>query len=117
MCVGGGGGLKFIYWYKIVSLDSTVTVVEAQNMISLLGGFQAFAMHHYRNNLIKLTHYDKTKKRAHDSQIVRAEDNLFNSASLPNAESFSQNYTIFQQIYFREVSVSTIYHQSSELIF
>ena len=29
-----------------------------------------------RNNLIKLTHYDETKKRSHDSQIVRAEVNL-----------------------------------------
>ena len=26
--------------------------------------------------LIKLTHYDETKKRAHDSQIVRAKENL-----------------------------------------
>ena len=28
------------------------------------------------NNVIKLTHYDETKKRAHDSQIVRAKENL-----------------------------------------
>ena len=28
-----------------------------------------------RNNLIKLTLYDETKKRAHDSQIVRAKEN------------------------------------------
>ena len=46
------------------------------NMLSSYGGFQGIAMYHHRNNLIKLTHYDETKKRAHDSQIVRAEDNL-----------------------------------------
>ena len=28
------------------------------------------------NKLIKLTHYDDTKKMAHDSQIVRAKENL-----------------------------------------
>ena len=28
------------------------------------------------NTLIKLTHYDETKKRAHDSQMVRAKENL-----------------------------------------
>ena len=28
-----------------------------------------------RNNLIKLTHYDETQKRAHDSHIVRAKEN------------------------------------------
>ena len=29
-----------------------------------------------RNNQIKLTHYDDTKKMAHDSQKVRAKENL-----------------------------------------
>ena len=28
------------------------------------------------NTLIKLLHHDETKKRAHDSQIVRAKENL-----------------------------------------
>ena len=28
------------------------------------------------NTLIKLTHHDETKKRAYDSQIVRAKENL-----------------------------------------
>ena len=28
------------------------------------------------NTLIKLIHHDETKKRAHDSQIVRAKENL-----------------------------------------
>ena len=31
-------------------------------------------MQSQRNNQIKLTHYDDTKKRAHDSQIVRAKE-------------------------------------------
>ena len=34
-------------------------------------------MHHHRKNrLIKLTHYDETKKRAYYSQIIRAKENL-----------------------------------------
>ena len=32
--------------------------------------------HKRRNNLIKLTHYDDTKIRAHYLQIVRAKENL-----------------------------------------
>ena len=31
--------------------------------------------HHGKNTLIKLLHHDETKKRAHDSQIVRAKEN------------------------------------------
>ena len=38
----------------------------------------------WRNNLIKLTHYDETKKMAQDSQIVRAEENLNLSHSGPS---------------------------------
>ena len=30
----------------------------------------------WRNTLIKLAHYDETMKIAHDSQIVRAKENL-----------------------------------------
>ena len=33
------------------------------------------------NTLIKLLHHDETKKRAHDSQIVRAKENLKFAAS------------------------------------
>ena len=32
--------------------------------------------------LIKLTHHDETKKRAHGSQIVRAKENLKKAGSL-----------------------------------
>ena len=47
-------------------------------MVSSHGGcFLTNAMHHHRkNNLIKLTHYNETKKIAHKSQIVRAKENL-----------------------------------------
>ena len=37
-------------------------------MLSSNGGFLTFAMYHHR----ELTHYDETKKKAHDSQTVRA---------------------------------------------
>ena len=36
--------------------------------------------------LIKLTRYDETEKKAHDSQIVRAEENLKLSHVGPNYE-------------------------------
>ena len=29
-----------------------------------------------RNNIIKLTHYDETEKRAHDTHIIRANENI-----------------------------------------
>ena len=41
-------------------------------MFSSHGSLLTIAM----NTLINLTHYDETKKRAHDSQIVRAKENL-----------------------------------------
>ena len=56
-------------------------------MLSLHEGFLTIAMYHHRelpkycnasskrNNQIKLTHYDETKKKAHDSQIARAKEN------------------------------------------
>ena len=46
-------------------------------MFSSHGGHLTNAMyHHGKNNLIKLLHHDETKKRAHDSQVVRAKENL-----------------------------------------
>ena len=41
-------------------------------MFSSHGDFLTIAMYHHRET----AHYDKTKKRAHDSQIVRAKENL-----------------------------------------
>ena len=38
-------------------------------MLSSHGGFLTIAMYHHRETIfIKLTHYDETEKRAHDSQ-------------------------------------------------
>ena len=71
---GGGGGLNAFYWYQIFALDSAV--VEVQEMFSSHGGHLTNAMHHHGVTLIKSTHHDETKKRAHDSQIVRAKEYL-----------------------------------------
>ena len=41
------------------------------------------------NNQIKLTHYDDTENRAHDSQIVRAKENLKFSYCRPSKRQAS----------------------------
>ena len=65
-----GEGLNAFYWYQIFTLNTAA--VEAK-MLSTHGGFLTIAMYHHRETiLIKLSHHDETKKRAHDSQIVRA---------------------------------------------
>ena len=52
-------------------------VVEAQVMFSSHGGHLKMQCNIIiENTLIKLTYHDETKKRAHDSQIVRAKENL-----------------------------------------
>ena len=66
---GGGGGLNAFYWYQIFALDSAV--VEVQKLFSSHGGLLTNAMYYHGETLIKLTPFDETKKRAHDSQIVR----------------------------------------------
>ena len=66
---GGGGGLDAFYWFQIFALDSAV--VEVQEMFSSLGSLLTTAMYHHGETLIKLAHYDETKKRA-----VRAKENL-----------------------------------------
>ena len=65
------GGLNAFKWNHIFALDSAV--VEIKEMFSLHGGVLTNAMYHH--GLIKLTHHDETMKRAHDSQIVRANEN------------------------------------------
>ena len=57
------------HWYQIIALDSAV--VEELELFISHGGHLTNAMY-----LTKLTHYVETKKRAHDSQIVRAKENL-----------------------------------------
>ena len=69
------GCLNAFYWYQIFALDSAV--VEEQNCLARIWGFPNYCnVSSWRNNLIKLTHYDETKKRAHDSQKVRVKENL-----------------------------------------
>ena len=45
-------------------------------MFSSHGGHLTNAMYHHGETLIKLLYHDETKKRAHDSQIGRAKENL-----------------------------------------
>ena len=57
------------------------------------------------NNQIKLTHYDDTKKRANDSQIVRAKENLKLSYGGPSQrQASSTNYAL--KLYVRAVNKS-----------
>ena len=53
----------------IFALD--YAVVEVQEMFSSHGGLLTNAIYQH-GATIKLTYHDETKKRAHDSQIVRA---------------------------------------------
>ena len=61
------------YRYKIFALDSAV--VEAQN-VELAWRIPNYYSASSKRQPIKLTHYDETGKMAHDSQIVRAKENL-----------------------------------------
>ena len=65
---GGGGGLNAFYWNQIFALDSVV--VKTQKCLARMEASNT--VYHHRET-IKLTHYDETKKRAHD---VGAKGNL-----------------------------------------
>ena len=54
-------------------------------------------MYHQRNILIKLTHYDDTKKRAHDSKIVRAKENHKVGTAQRKASGINQPITALRQ--------------------
>ena len=54
------------YRYQPFALDSVT--VKTKKILSSHSDFLTIAMYHHR--LIKLTHYDDTKKKTHDSQIV-----------------------------------------------
>ena len=57
-------------------------------------------MNHNRNNQIKLTHYDDTKKMAHDSQIVRSKEKLklsYCGPSQPQASGTNQQINDLRQ--------------------
>ena len=45
-------------------------------MFSSHGGYLTNVMYHHGETLNKLTHHDETKKRAPNSQIVRAKGNI-----------------------------------------
>ena len=71
-------------------------------MLSSHGGFLTIVMYQqWRNNLIKLTHYGGTKKRAHDSQIVRAKENLKLSHGGPISYGLLGEYSQATRIYHR----------------
>ena len=61
-------------------------------MFSLHGGFLTIAMYHHRDE-IKFTDYDDTKKRAHDSYIVRAIKKTSRSAMVGSANGTHQART------------------------
>ena len=60
----GTRGLTYISLVPTFAYDSVV--VKAQKLFSSHEGFLAIAMYHHRETI----HYDETKKRAHDSQII-----------------------------------------------
>ena len=45
-----------------------------------------------QSNQIKLTHYDNTKKRAHDSKIVKAKENFKHQAPTNGLKLFLNHY-------------------------
>ena len=72
---GGGKGSNTFYWRQVFVIDTAV--VKTKILFSSHGGFPSLCnVSSQRNNLIKLTHYDETKKMAHDSKIVRATENV-----------------------------------------
>ena len=67
-------GLNALYRCQIFALDSAV--VEVQEISARTEAILLMQCTPWRNTLIKLTHHDETKKRAHDSQIVRPKKEL-----------------------------------------
>ena len=66
--------MNTFYWRQIFALDA---VVIKTKLFSSHGGFLTNAVYHRREkNGNKLTRYDETEKMEHDSQIVRAKENL-----------------------------------------
>ena len=62
--------------YMHLLVPNLYPVVEVQEMFSSHGSLITIAMNHHGETLNKLTHNDETKKRAHDSHIVIAKENL-----------------------------------------
>ena len=66
---GDGRGSQMHFTGANISPRSFVKIIK------MFGSNRGF-LTPQRNNLIKLTHYDDTKKRAHDTQIVDVKENL-----------------------------------------
>ena len=45
-------------------------------MLSSHGRFLTIAIYHHKKDINQLTHYNETGKKAQDSQIVRAKENI-----------------------------------------
>ena len=68
------GGLNAFNSYQIFALDSAVHEAQNGKLLWIIPNYCNVSLH--RNNIIKLTYNDETGKQAHDSQIVRAKENL-----------------------------------------
>ena len=68
------GGLNAFYWYQIFALDSAV--VEVQEMFSSHGCHLTNAMYHHGETLNQINTPWRNKEMAHNSQMVRAKENL-----------------------------------------
>ena len=66
MCVGGGGGGGGL---KCILLVPNLHTLKHKNVYLAWRFPNFFIVSSYRKFLIRLTHYDETKKRAHDIQI------------------------------------------------
>ena len=60
-----------------------------------------------RNNIIELTNYDETEKRAHDSQIGRANENLKLSHCTVGLAKFSYMYRVKSAKFGHQVNSDT----------
>ena len=81
------GGLKAFYWSQIVALDFVVVKTTIVKLAWKLPNLRNASSQ--RNNLIKLTNYDETKKLAYDSHITRAIENRKESYGGPSQRQSS----------------------------
>ena len=76
-------GPKRTHWYQTVAPDSAAAA-KAQKRQARMEAPNHCNAPLQRNNLIKPTHHDETKNRAHDPQTVRAKENPKLSHGRPN---------------------------------
>ena len=75
-----------MYFTAGIKSSPQILLLLYPKLLSSHRGFLTYAMPH----LIKLLHYDKTKKTAHDSQIVGAKENLNLSHGEPSQRQASE---------------------------